>query len=92
MSNKRDEASSSQRSEVRGQKSEEPIFYFGTRLHWFGILPSNWKFEPTTTGWSEVTLTVNATSVNAGGVTVGMSHSKSLVCAAARGTGAASPG
>jgi hypothetical protein len=29
--------------------------YFGKKLHWLGGLALNWKFAPTTIGWSEVT-------------------------------------
>ena len=71
--------------------------YFGKRLHWLGRLPLNWKFAPTTIGWSEVTLTVNATSVtpsNPGPPVVGMTQVTFLVRAFRRGTvvAPASPG
>jgi hypothetical protein len=51
--------------------------------------PPNWKFEPTTTGWSEVTLTEKATSVTPskpGPAVTGINQSRSLVWAGARAT------
>jgi len=46
------------RVEDHSSNNDPPTFlcnYFGSRLHWLGRLPLNWKFAPTTTGWSEVT-------------------------------------
>lgn len=38
-----------------------------------------WTFKPTTTGWSEVTLTLNATSVVGSGYVWAIDHSRTRV-------------
>ena len=48
--------------------------------------PLNWKFEPTATGWSDTTRTVNDTFVQQPRLVSGLTHVTFLVFEGATGT------
>jgi hypothetical protein len=63
---------------------DPPRGYLGRGLQGSGLKPLNWKSEPTTIGWSDVTLTDADTLGPPGGLSCGICHVTIFVCADAK--------